>query len=629
MAKIVIARNVFLFVWAHTVLVNGAGPSHPDAERVYASMPNLAAVSSYYLNSSLASTYGPRHSVYHGSSASAHNELPSMQSDCEPLDLSCKTGARESSSCSSATILTTSNTPTHACSSSAAKRIHEEAEKKNDEKKVSKKQKTNTNTTSTAAEADTPLMDEAEACLMIEEFGRCFVEDTKVNVRLTPDMPEFAEDLAQRGLISIHSREIVDLCTASEQWRGHSVFWRMLLLFVDRLSLEVATSSRLEDKKTVFLRDRKTSGKPLYECTKDHIYRNIAKCQGAERMEMQCSLNVLKDRGTADVLGVLRWLLYHINIRCVGIRCDLREADMSSVVFERQVEALTKERRGARVRIDSLTLYFNFAQCRDAAVVVKECPWVTVLKIHFIDDVLCQGGDGIRVLETLLLHFPALEQLCVFGLPIGIVHIRTIAAMLPQLVLLEVEFLTLDKLALDLEEEEESMPVLPGLKTLKLSNMYNYSCADIEKFVELFPNLEDVQIPSICVTPPLIDTLSNLPLLRSLEILNGFLPIETAEHLLETLPALECLSVGVKYLDSKLAHALSKCTAMHTLKLRGRYIPGFLASLLQPSPLMTTLKVLCVCRNSGFYRKGSLSAEDLSSKDTAMEKFGLVFEIIY
>ncbi|KAI5189731.1 hypothetical protein NECID01_0637 [Nematocida sp. AWRm77] len=205
MAKIVIVRNVFLLVWARTVLVCCAGPSHPDAERVYAGMPNLAAVASYYLNSSLPSTYGPRHSVYHGSGASAHNELPSMQSDCEPLDLSCKTGARETSSCSGAAIPTNSDTPTHACSSSAAKRIHEEAEKKDGEKKVSKKQKTNTNTSATASETNTALMDETEACLAIEEFNRCFRDDTMVWIRLPLDILEFSKDLSQRGLTSVHS----------------------------------------------------------------------------------------------------------------------------------------------------------------------------------------------------------------------------------------------------------------------------------------------------------------------------------------------------------------------------------------------------------------------------------------
>ncbi|KAI5191966.1 hypothetical protein NECID01_1734, partial [Nematocida sp. AWRm77] len=231
-----------------------------------------------------------------------------------------------------------------------------------------------------------------------------------------------------------------------------------------------------------------------------------------------------------------------------------------------------------------------------------------------------------QALKALLLHFPALEQLSVFGVSIGIGHIRTIASMFPQLTLLEVEFVALDKLALDQKEEEESMPLSPGLKTLKMSELYNYSDAAIEKFVGLFPTLKNVQISGGDVVIPLINALSKLRLLRSLETVNGLLSIETAEYLLEKLPALECLSVGVNELDNKLAQALSRCTGMHTLKVRGNYTPGFLASLLQPSPLMRTLKALCVYRYTGVFSRGNFSIEDTHSKKAAMENFGCEIE---
>ncbi|KAI5192700.1 hypothetical protein NECID01_2049 [Nematocida sp. AWRm77] len=620
MAKIVIVRNAFLLAWARTVFVCCAGPSHPDAERVYAGMPNLAAAASYYLNSSLFSTYSrPWYSVYH---------------DCKPLDLTCKTDARESFSHLGAAISTNSDTPTHTCSSSAAKKLHEEAEKEDGEQGAHKKQKTNTNTTatSTAAETNTALMDETEVCMAIKEFNRYFEDDTKILSYMSRFIMSFAEDLAQRGLASVHSSKIVELCMASEKWRGHNVFWRMLLFFMDTMSLEVVEVNRLEDKKTVVLRDRKIRDKPLSEYPKDQIYRNIAKFRGAERMEMQCSLNVLKDRGTADVLGVLRWLLHHVNIRCVGITCDLTEVGMNSAMFGRQVEALSKEWRGSRMRIDSLTLRFNLAHYKNAAVIAKECPCISVLKIHFIGAGLWLVDDRNQALEALLLYSPALKELSVVGLSIGIEHIQTIVAMVPQLVLLEVEFLTLDKVGLYQKEERENKrkeapSEFPNLSTLKTSGLYN--CADsIENLACVFPNLEYVQIPSRYVTTSLIDALSSLHLLRSLETVNGTLSTETIEYLLDKLSSLECLSVGVDELDSKLVHALSKCTGMHTLNLRGIYIPGFLASLLQPSPLMSTLKVLCVYRHFNiYYRRGKLSTKDLSSKKDAMKNFGCAVEI--
>ncbi|KAI5193068.1 hypothetical protein NECID01_2171 [Nematocida sp. AWRm77] len=588
-------------------------------------MPNLAAVASYYLNTSLASAYYPQYNVYHESSIIC-NRLSSMPSDCEPLDLSCKMDARESSSRAGETISTNLDTPTHTCGSDS-KRTHEEAEKKDREQRVHKRQKTKTTTT-----ANSTLMDETEVCLAVEEFGRCFGDGAKIISHMSLHMMEFSKDLALRGLTSVHSREIVELCMASEQWLGHNVFWKMLMLFMDMLSLEIVELNRLEDKKTIVLKDRKTSSKPLSECTNRHIWRSIAKCRDAERMEIECNLNVLEDRGTANVLSVLRWLLYHVNIECVGITCDLTEPNINSAMLGRQVAALTKEWRGCSVRIDSLALHFRHAHYKDAAVVVKEYPWVTVLKIYFICGASrCQDDDSIRVLKALLLHCPALEQLSVFGFHIGIGHMRTIASIRPQLMLLEVECLTLEKLTLDQKEEEEAMPVFSGLTTLKLLNLYtHYSDAVIEKFVGLFPILKNVQISAKNVTTSLIDALSKLRLLRSLEIFNGSLGIETAECLLDKLPVLECLSVGVKELDNKLAQVLSKYAGMHTLKVRGKYTAGFLASLLQPSPLMRTLKALYVCKNSGpCCRKDSLSIEDTHSKKDAMKKFRCIVEIRY
>ncbi|KAI5189770.1 hypothetical protein NECID01_0676 [Nematocida sp. AWRm77] len=510
----------------------------------------------------------------------------------------------------------------------SAKRACDTAEKKDREQGTRKKQKTNTTATSTATVANSALMDETEVCMAIEEFGRYFGKDAKVSGYMPRGMPEFAEYLAQRGLASVHSREIVELCTASKQWLGRHVFWRMLMLFVDTLSLELTDLNQLEDKKTVVLRDR-TSKQPLSEYRKKYIYYVIAKFRAAERMEMQCSLNVLEDRGTAGVLGVLRWLLHHVKIECVGITCDLTEAGMTSEVLGRQVEALTQEWRGSKVHIDSLSLHFNFAQYKDASVVVKEYPWITVLKMHFIGASRHSVDTRKQALEALLLHCPALEQLGVFGVRVSVEHIRAIAAMLPQLVLLEVSFLSLKKLVLGQKEEEESMQVFPGLKTLKLVKIYNYSDAGIVALVCLFPSLQSMQIPSRYVTTPLIDALSNLHLLRSLKTVNSLLSIETAVYLLEKLPTLECLSIGVKELDRTLAHGLSKHAGIHTLNLRGNYTPDFLSSLVQPSPLMSTLKVLCLWRNSGTSYRSNFSTKDISSKDTAMKKFGCAIKIIY
>ncbi|KAI5191501.1 hypothetical protein NECID01_1495 [Nematocida sp. AWRm77] len=547
-------------------------------------------------------------------------------------------GVNEDSSASLSLFLpgtsTSSNTTTAISSvqvqspAGSAKRACDRVEKKDREQRRRKRQKTNT--TATATETNTALMDETDVRIAVEEFNRYFGKDTKYSGYMLQGILEFAKDLAQKGLTSAHSREIVELCMASNQWLGNDVFWRMLVIFIDTLSLEVAALNRLEDKKTVILRDRKIRDKPLSECTDRSIRYVIAKCRGAEQMEMQCSLNVLESRGTADVLGVFRWLLHHVNIRCVGIACDLREAGMSNAVLGRQVEALSKEWRGTRVRIDSLALHFNLAQYREAAEIINLCSWVTVLKMHFIATDSRETGDTNQALKALLPHCPALEQLSVFGVRVGVEHIRTITAMLPQLVFLELEFFNLKKLELGQKEEKESIPAFSGLKTLKISELYNYYLySGIEKFASLFPNLKDVQISAKNVVIPLIDALSKLHHLRSLEIINNFLQIETAEYLLDKLPTLERFSVGVKDLDSKLVHILSKYAGMHTLNLRGYYISGFLASLLLPSPLLNTLKVLCVYRHSGSsYRKDKFSAEDISSKKAAMKNFGCAVEII-
>ncbi|KAI5188997.1 hypothetical protein NECID01_0352 [Nematocida sp. AWRm77] len=505
-------------------------------------------------------------------------------------------------------------------SAGSAKRACDTAEKKNRKQKARKRQKTNT-TTSTAAEANTALMNETKACMAVEKFNRCFRENTMVWIRLPPDMVGFAEDLAQRGLTSAHSSKIVELCMASKQWLGHDVFWRMLMFFVDTMSLELTDLNQLEDKKTVVLRNR-TSKKPLSKCTAQYIRYSIAKFRGTERMEIQCSLNVLEGRGTADVLGVLKWLLFHVKIEYVGIICDLTEAGMPSKMIGRQIEDLIKEWKGNSVHIDTLTLCFKPAQGAAAARILKQCPSISVLKIRFIAAGLCQADNINQALKALLLHCPALEQLSVFGLDISIIHIQIVVSMFPQLALLEIESFVSDE---DLwVQRKEMLPTFLGLKTLKISNIHRCSDIALEIFVGLFPSLKSVQISVSDVVSPLIDVLSKLRYLRSLEIINGTLSTETAEYLLDKLPALEYLSVGVKDLDNKLAHALSKCTGMHTLKLKGNYIPGFLASLLQPSPLMNTLKVLSLFRHSSHsYKRGKLSANDKHSKKVAMKTLDL------
>ncbi|KAI5190905.1 hypothetical protein NECID01_1200 [Nematocida sp. AWRm77] len=633
MAKI--APNMLLLIWAHALLVCSTGFGSLEFEPTGELEMLCADINpdNFYSDYSDILDFLPRDNVQ-----SVLQEEQALESSCVlnapgPSNAVNTVGVNEGSSASvSASLSFPDISPASSASSvqvqspaGSAKRACDRAEKEDEEQKVCKRQKTET-TTLTAAETNSALMDETEACLAIEEFNRYFGEDTKVWINLSRSIIEFSKDLAQRGLTSVHSSEIVDLCTAPKKWLGHSVFWRMLMFFVDILFLYLTDLKRLEDKKTVVLRDRNKDSKPLSEYSYRSIYDTLNRCQGAERMEIECSLCYLEGRGMADVLGVLRWFLYHVKIKYVGITCDLTETGIHSEVLERQMEALTKEWKGKKIHIDSLSLYFNLAQYKEAAVIVKECPIIPALKIHFLDAALYQGNNINQTLEALLLHCPALEKLSIFGLEFDIEYIQMIAAMLPQLVLLEIELLSLDTLVLDLEEEKESIPLFPGLKTLKLTNIYHHSDVGIEKFVELFPNLKDVQISAIDVTIPLIDALSKPGILRSLEIINSSLPIKTAEYLLDKLLSLEYLSVGAKQLDTKLGHALSKCTNMRMLNLRGNYIPGFFSSLLRPSPLMSTLKYLSVYKYSGSCR-GNLSAEDLSSKKAAIKNFGCTIEI--
>ncbi|KAI5189532.1 hypothetical protein NECID01_0555 [Nematocida sp. AWRm77] len=638
MAKIVIVQNIFLLIWACAMVVCGS-----NFESLGFELTDICAdinLDVFYSDHSDILDLRVRDNAQNDARSvrqSVLQEEQALESSCgldaPALSNTVNTVGGNENSSVSASVSSPSASPPSGISSvqvqpsaSNTKRACDTAEKENGEQNSGKRQKTNT---TAPTEANSALMDETEVYMAIEEFSRCFGDDAKITSHMSPYMIKFAEYLALRGLTSMHSREIVELCTASEQWRGHNIFWRMLMFFMDTLSLEIVELSQLEDKKTVVLRDRKLRDKSLSEYRKDYIYKAIAKCRDAERVEIECNLNFLEGKGTTDVLSVLRWLLYHVKIECVGIVCDLRETGMTSAMFGRQMAPLSKEWRGCSVRIDSLALHFTCAQYKEAAEIAKECPWITVLKIHFIDTDLCQDDDRKWVLLPLLLHCPALEQLSVFVFGIDIDQIRTITEILPQLVLLEVEFLSLDKLGLSLEEKEESMPVFPGLKTLKIQCLYTYhSDAGIKNLACLFPNLKHMQTPSRYVTTPLIDALSNLRFLRSLETVNGLLPIETAEYLLEKLPALECLSVGVKELGNKLVHALSRCTGMHTLILRGNYTAGFFSSLLQPSPLMSTLKVLCVWRNISIsYRNGNFSAEDRHSKKAAMKRFGGVVEM--
>ncbi|KAI5190497.1 hypothetical protein NECID01_1003 [Nematocida sp. AWRm77] len=546
-------------------------------------------------------------------------------------------GVNEGSSASlpsTSTSSNTSSTPSSSISSvqvqstaGSAKRPCDTAEKKDRKQRSRKRQKTKT----TVAKANAALMDEAEVRLAVEKFNKYFGYNTIVWVFLSRDMVEFANDLGLRGLTSVHSIEIVEQCTAPKQWRGRDGFWRMLMFFMDTLSLEVVEINRLEDKKTVVLRNRKIRDKPLSECRSDYICKIINKFRGAERMEMQCRLSYLVNMSTPNVLPVFRWLLHHVNIQCVGVTCDLTETEISSEVLGRQIAALTKEWKGNTIHIDSLAVHFKLAQYKEAAVILKECSSIPVLKIHFLDAALFQGNNRKQALEFLLLHCSALEQLSIFGVAVDIEHIKMIIPMHPKLELLEIESLILGKLELSLEEEEKSVreevaPEFPSLRTLKLMSIYNISCFDETKLIDFFPNLKCVQLSSKTTNILMIDALSNLRLLRSLETVNGLLSAETVVYLLERLPTLECLSVGVKELGNNLAHALSKYTGMHTLNLRGSYTAGFLTSLLQPSPLMSTLKFLEIYKHPNTFND-NFTSEDISSKKGSMKRFGCVIKI--
>ncbi|KAI5192098.1 hypothetical protein NECID01_1807 [Nematocida sp. AWRm77] len=285
----------------------------------------------------------------------------------------------------------------------STKRACNTAEKKDRKQRARKQQKTNT----TVTEANSVLIDEVEVRMAVEKFNRYFGDDKKVSIRLPPGITEFAENLVQRGLASVHSREIMELCTASEKWLGHNIFWRMLIFFMGTQPLYLTNLNQLEDKNTIVLRD-KLSNQPLSESSNRKLQHVVAKFRDAERMEIQCSLSILEGKGTTNVLGVLRWLLYHVNIRCVGITCDLREAGMNSAVLGRQMAALTKERRESRVHVDSLALHFKFADYMAAAKIINQCPSISVLKIHVIGVYWCQVDDINQALKALLLHCPAL-----------------------------------------------------------------------------------------------------------------------------------------------------------------------------------------------------------------------------
>ncbi|KAI5190632.1 hypothetical protein NECID01_1073 [Nematocida sp. AWRm77] len=621
MAKIVIVHNVFLIAWACPVLVCGTDVNNCAFEPIsYVEMmwaginsdnfcSNYSAIPDFIARDTLPNEVQENPTL--GDFGSLDTLAPSNAVNTvnanENFSLSLPgTSTGTGSSISSVQVQSTAG--------NATKRINEETERTDGEQKTHKRQKKQT----TGSKANTSLIDEAEARLIIEDFNKQFGDAAKVIFHLSVYMAKFAKDLAQRALTSAHSSKIVEQCMASEKWRGHNVFWRILMFFLDTQSLEIVSLNQLENKTNIVLRNRKKDSKSLSEYSYGSINNIINDSRNAKRIEIKCSLSFLERRSTTDIYSVLRWLLYHVKIERVGITCDLTEAGMNSKIFGKQIAVLTKEWRESRVCIDSLTLRFAHAQHMTAAEIVKECPRIPVLKIHFISVDLCQSDAIQQTLKKVLLHCPALKHLSVFGVGIGIEHIHTIVKLLPQMVFLEVEFLFYYKK--EWLQRKESPPVFPGLSALKLHTIH--SCpSSIENLVCLFPSLQRIQLASKNAKTHLIDALSNLPHLRSLGIINGFLPIETIECLLGKLSSLEYLSVGVKELDCKLAHALSKYAGMHTLMLRGSYIPGFLASLLQPSPLMSTLEFLDVCRYC-ITRKSRLTPEDKHSKTAAMKNFG-------
>ncbi|KAI5190491.1 hypothetical protein NECID01_0997 [Nematocida sp. AWRm77] len=458
--------------------------------------------------------------------------------------------------------------------------------------------------------------------LLLNAFNRLFKEET-LSIGLNTNIIEYWHQTMRKSMHTPEFAKLSEKLLASKKWIGHNIFWRLLVEFLNKLSLELSVEN-IQNNSTATKRREATikltspNTDTSHEMSAGELETIVSNCKGVQKMKIECNLKHLSQDDAMSTLSVFRWLLHHVGIQYLSI-CHIVHTDLRLHQPISLLNHLTQDSLGNMLYVESLFLEVHNKNCESALQILKEYSYISELSIttgKYLETTTIDPnslGEIFRLcsnMETLLLPNMTLcidtLRECLLG-NIKLKHLEIYNLLLESK----------DQINYDRKTSFMSLPFLT-VEYLKVAESCSYFESNMRTFVLSFPNLKSLDIVVKGITLIAIGQLSSLCNLTSLAVRNHSLINEHITQIVHCLPNLTCLFIYAFFLDESLARALFRASKLHTLNIQGNYIAGFLKYLFQ-QPLVHSLKSLNI------YRSGPITAEFLSPKDKEAQFYAKVY----
>ncbi|KAI5188603.1 hypothetical protein NECID01_0216 [Nematocida sp. AWRm77] len=467
---------------------------------------------------------------------------------------------------------------------------------------------------------------------LMETFRILFTEES-FNIISEDTFFNFADRLAIFLLDKQHSSTIVERCIASEKWVGSKVFWRVLILVLDRLSLKTSVHSVTNTQKSLCIAqkilssDRMVPHNTAAVHAKHTLKEAVENSWKADHIVFNEWIWGIGYQGGTDVYLMLGWLLYHVGVTSISITY-VHQIDQSGKEIKAHMRKLTKNYNGKEVKIVSLNLCFEWKMHREVTDVLKKHPCLTDLKLSIIIDNSLYGLNNTMELKYMFSKCRQLKKLCITGGYISFTAIETVVTCLSNIEELEYNlvFQNKDAAALANLSQGELMPSYT-LETLRIGRICAYDTAYMGILTEFFPNITSLELMSPVVDQSALMRIAEFVFLKHLKLSRFIMANSVFLFLVQSLPYIEFLSASIQYLHESISPPLLACPRLKYLALRGVYSPGFITSLLQ-FPLLNTLKIVDIKSSTGL-ESVFLSKEEMEAIHHAQLNHGCIIQIPY
>ncbi|KAI5188604.1 hypothetical protein NECID01_0217 [Nematocida sp. AWRm77] len=417
----------------------------------------------------------------------------------------------------------------------------------------------------------------------------------------------------------------IDMCKELEDHIGSPIFWKVLIVFADRLDVEIDTDYFEDDQeKTLYLNKKNGIGQEKslseYLWTED-LNKRVAKCAGAKSVVILCNLSTIERDVARNEIHALKWLLDSAGI--VYLSVTQKETSVDGMKYLRHLLGmLIKEDNGRELMLVSLVFHFKWRSYKMVLDILNDYYLDLLhLEIH-VQEHKKEIVINDEVLEDILETCSELEHLVLSGVCYSFNTIKRALDALPGITNLTCTPFFQDEgpdadqntdLNKEADREDTMDLVFSSLTTLKITKAYKYTSKTIKKLVKAFPNVTHLEIIPKTLTSSLVQSISSFQHLQSLVINRFILDSSIALQLVEHLPFLKHLSISAISLSGEDGQAFSKFHNIETLVLRGAYSSDFLLGLLNP-PLVGSLRKLsigqCVKTSTKYTYSTSLNVID-------------------